>query len=115
MCVIEGSGYEIGAGMVLGLVAFTVPVPVLIGMVRQMERDRLAGRGDSVPPSVLIEGGAAALSPKRQGWAKWMGYAFVVTAIVHAIVIRKSVLAFGLGVFFAILGGWRLLAGRRRA
>lgn len=43
----------------LGFVAFTVAVPRLIKMVRQLERQRLSAEPDTVPPSFWIEGGRA--------------------------------------------------------
>lgn len=100
--IIERSGYEVAAGMVLGLVAFTVPVPVLIRMVRQLEQQRLAGQPDAVPPSFFIEGGQALLSRQRPPWARWAGYATIVVLVVAGIVNWEMTLAF---VFYATIFG----------
>lgn len=68
-----------------GMVAFTVAVPSLIGAVRQLERQRLLGQADSVPPSLWIEGGAALVSRQGAGAPRWPRYVILGVLVIVGV------------------------------
>lgn len=101
----------------LGFVAFTVAVPSLIGTVRQLERQRLLGQADAVPPSLWIEGGAALVSGQGAAAPRWPKYAILGVLVIVGIFNWKmtaAVMFYGL-IFAVARVGWKLLTRLWRA
>lgn len=100
----------------LGMVLFTVAVPSLIRTARQLERQRLSGEPDAVPPSVWIEGGLALLSSPGSAGARLVRYAFIAVLVVAGILNWKMTLAvmFYGGIAIAVWLGWTWMTRRRR-
>jgi hypothetical protein len=98
----------------LGMVGFTVAVPSLIGMARQLERQRLSGTPDAIPPSFWIEGGAALLARPGSVGGRWARYAMLAVLLGVGIINWQMTLAmlFYGATFAGAWAAWKMLTRR---